>query len=94
MLDELGGWHNHYDNEVGHKLVGEMVTRDVNHPSILFWDNGNEGGLNTNLDKVFGRFDPQQRRVLHPWATFSGMNTTHYLAYDKAEAACAGFKTY
>jgi hypothetical protein len=94
VLDELAGWHNHYDDTVGRKLVREMVTRDVNHPSVLFWDNGNEGGFNTNLDQVFLEFDPQQRRVLHPWATFSGINTTHYLAYDKAEAACAGFKTY
>ena len=46
------------------------------------------------LDAEFGRLDPQQRRVLHPWATYSGLNTSHYLAFDKAEAACAGLKTY
>jgi len=94
VLDELAGWHNHYDDAVGRKLVEAMVTRDVNHPSVLFWNNGNEGGFNTNLDRVFLEFDPQQRRVLHPWATFSGINTTHYLAYDKAEAACTGLRTY
>jgi hypothetical protein len=94
VLDELGGWHNHYDNDVGPQLVQEMVARDVNHPSILFWDNGNEGGWNTSLDKLFGQDDPQQRRVLHPWATFSGLNTSHYLAYDKAEIAAQGKHTY
>ncbi len=94
VLDELGGWHNHYDTEVGTKLVKEMVVRDVNHPSILFWDNGNEGGWNTNLDKIYGEFDPQKRRVLHPWATFSGLNTAHYLAYDKAEIAAHGQHVY
>ncbi len=94
VLDELGGWHNHYDNDVGPKLVKEMVERDVNHPSILFWDNGNEGGWNTSLDNLFGQYDPQQRRVLHPWATFSGVNTSHYLAYDKAEIAAQGKHTY
>lgn len=94
VLDELGGWHHFYDNTIGPKLVREMVARDVNHPSILFWDNGNEGGFNTNLDKIFGEFDPQQRRVLHPWATFSGLNTAHYLAYDKAEIASGGQKVY
>lgn len=94
VLDELGGWHNKYDSEVGPKLVREMVVRDVNHPSILFWDNGNEGGWNTNLDKLFAEHDPQQRRVLHPWATFSGLNTSHYLAYDVARVACLGTKTY
>src|ERR1035441_7352079 len=82
VLDELAGWHNFYDNDVGPKLVHEMVVRDVNHPCILFWDNGNEGGFNTNLDKLFGELDPQKRRVLHPWATFSGVNTAHYLAYQ------------
>ena len=94
VLDELAGWHHFYDNEVGPKLVHEMVVRDVNHPSILFWDNGNEGGFNTNFDKIFGGLDPQQRRVLHPWATFSGVNTAHYLAYDKAEIAGGGKRVY
>ena len=94
VLDELAGWHHFYDDEVGARLVQEMVSRDVNHPCILFWDNGNEGGFNTNLDHIFGDLDPQQRRVLHPWATFSGLNTAHYLAYDKAEIAAAGKKVY
>ncbi len=92
VLDELAGWHNHYDNDIGPKLVKEMVIRDVNHPSILFWDNGNEGGFNLTLDQLFGQYDPQKRRVLHPWATFSGVNTAHYLAYDKAEIASGGKK--
>jgi hypothetical protein len=94
VLDELAGWHHFYDNDVGPKLVKEMVVRDVNRPSILFWDNGNEGGFNTNLDKIFDELDPQHRRVLHPWATFSGVNTAHYLAYDKAEIASGGKKVY
>lgn len=94
VLDELAGWHNHYDTEVGTKLVKEMVERDVNHPCILFWDNGNEGGWNTSLDKIYGEHDPQNRRVLHPWATFSGLNTSHYLAFDKAEIAAHGQRTY
>ena len=94
VLDELAGWHHFYDNDIGPKLVREMVERDVNHPSILFWDNGNEGGFNTNLDKIFDELDPQQRRVLHPWAAFSGVNTAHYLAYDKAEVASGGKNVY
>ena len=94
VLDELAGWHHFYDNDIGPQRVREMLARDVNHPCILFWDNGNEGGFNTNLDHLFGELDPQQRRVLHPWATFSGMNTAHYLAYDKAEIACGGQKVY
>jgi hypothetical protein len=91
VLDELGGWHKFYDTPTGTKLVGEMVSRDVNHPSILFWDNGNEGGFNTNLDKIFGEYDPQNRRVLHPWAPFDGLNTAHYLPYDFVKLACEGW---
>lgn len=94
VLDELAGWHHNYDNTVGPKLVKEMLVRDVNHPCILFWDNGNEGGFNTNLDHLFPEYDPQQRRVLHPWAAFHGVNTAHYLQYDQAEQACAGIPIY
>jgi hypothetical protein len=94
VLDELAGWHAAYDTEVGRKLVEEMVTRDVNHPCILFWDNGNEGGFNPTLDARFSDFDPQRRRVLHPWTPFNGVNTSHYLAYDLAAIACTGVPTY
>ncbi len=90
VLDELAGWHKAYDTPTGTKLVREMVTRDVNHPSVLFWDNGNEGGFNTNLDKIFDQYDPQQRRVLHPWAPFNDLNTAHYLPYDYVKLAGEG----
>jgi hypothetical protein len=86
VLDELTGWQKFYDTDVGLKLVPELVRRDVNHPSILFWDNGNEGGFNTALDGEYAKYDPQQRPVLHPWSVFSDIDTTHYLNYD----CCAG----
>ncbi|HEX5221253.1 MAG TPA: hypothetical protein VFZ59_16945, partial [Verrucomicrobiae bacterium] len=63
-------------------------------PSILFWDNGNEGGSNPELDRVFHEFDPQKRRVLHPWGLHSGVNTAHYLAYTNAEVAARGEPMY
>ena len=94
VLDELGGWHRYYDTDLGTNLVREMVTRDVNHPSILFWDNGNEGGFNTNLDQTFPAYDPQQRRVLHPWIPFNGVDTIHYPTYDFVKIACAGHPVY
>jgi hypothetical protein len=78
VLDELAGWQKHYDTEVGKKLVKEMVLRDVNHPSILAWDNGNEGGFNFDLDNEFAKYDPQNRIVLHPWALHNGVDTQHY----------------
>jgi hypothetical protein len=88
VLDELGGWHAKYDDASGHRLVGEMVTRDVNHPSILFWDNGNEGGWNTHLDDDFDKWDPQQRHVLHPQQLFRGINNRHYPSYNAVVQLC------
>ncbi|HVU32583.1 MAG TPA: glycoside hydrolase family 2 TIM barrel-domain containing protein [Opitutaceae bacterium] len=85
VLDELAGWHGHYDTETGKKLVAEMVQRDVNHPSILFWDNGNETGWNTALDGEFDKWDPQNRRVLHPLAKFSDVETMHYRSYPETQ---------
>jgi hypothetical protein len=81
VLDELAGWQDFYDTPTGARLVGQMVRRDVNHPSILFWDNGNEGGWNPDNDGEFDRWDPQRRPVLHPWALHSGVNTDHYESY-------------
>jgi len=82
VIDELTGWQDAYDTEVGTKLVREMVLRDVNHPSILLWANGNEGGWNPDLVEEYGRWDPQQRTVIQPWDNFGGINTSHYEAYD------------
>ncbi len=93
VLDELAGWQKAYDADVGRRLVREMVTRDVNHPSILLWDNGNEGGWNTELDAEFGRWDPQARPVLHPWEVFNGVNTAHYKVYPQAEHLARGYTT-
>jgi hypothetical protein len=82
VLDELTGWQAKYDTLVGHKLVKELVVRDVNHPSIIFWDNGNEGGWNTLLDDDYDLYDPQKRTVIHPWEKFMGTNTKHYPDYN------------
>lgn len=83
VLDELPGWHDAYDTAIGRRLVAEMVTRDLNHPSILFWTNGNEGGWNTDLDAEFARHDPQGRPVLHPQESFSGIDTIHYPTWEE-----------
>jgi hypothetical protein len=94
VLDELAGWQGFYDQPTGARLVGEMIRRDVNHPSILFWDNGNEGGWNTAVDVEFAKWDPQQRPVLHPWENFSHVNTTHYKDFARATQLCAGPDIY
>jgi len=84
VLDELTGWQANYDTDIGKKLVKEMVEHDVNHPSILFWDNGNEGGFNFDLDGEFAKYDPEKRVVLHPWAAFPPgiADTKHYPNYE------------
>lgn len=81
VLDELSGWQHAHDTTVGRLLVRELVERDVNHPSILIWDNGNEGGWNRDLDGDFALYDPQNRPVLHPWDPFGGVDTKHYTSY-------------
>lgn len=81
VIDELAGWQNAYDSTVGSRLLKEMVNRDVNHPSIVLWSNGNEGGWNTTLDQQFSDYDLQQRHVIHPWADYGGLDTHHYPAY-------------
>lgn len=90
VLDEVAGWQKRYDEGVGAPLVAATVTRDVNHPSILFWDNGNEGGWNTALDDDFALYDPQKRAVLHPWTTFGVVDTSHYQSYAGTVAKAAG----
>jgi hypothetical protein len=83
VLDELAGWQRPpYDSVVGRKLLKEMIARDVNHPSVVMWNNGNEGGWNTAYDGDFKELDIQQREVNHPWAVFERTNTAHYVEYD------------
>jgi len=82
VMDELAGWHGHYDIETGTKLVEEMIVHDMNHPSIIMWANGNEGGHNLLLDSLFTEFDIQERPVVHPWQLFNGIETQHYREYN------------
>lgn len=85
VLAELGGWQKKYNTEVGKKLVKEMVVRDANHPSIIFWSNGNEGGHNFDLDAEFGKHDLSKRPVIHahhkPGNAFNGIDCNHYEDY-------------
>lgn len=83
VLDELAGWQApSYDSIVGRSLLKEMIQRDQNHPSIILWDNGNEGGWNEVYESDFAKLDIQGREVLHPWALHGKINTAHYIEYD------------
>ena len=81
--NELSGWHWAHETIIGQQLVEEMVTRDVNHPSVIFWSNGNEGGFNYELEPFFDKFDPQHRVVLYPWANRNGFETKHYRSWGE-----------
>lgn len=82
VMDELAGWHGHYNTPTGTKLLKEMIQNDENHPSIVFWANGNEGGHNRELDHLFSEYDIQKRVVIHPWEVFNGFETTHYREFN------------
>lgn len=90
VLDELAGWQKSYDTPTAKRLVKQMVIRDVNHPCVIMWDNGNEGGFNRDARDEFARYDPQKRPVIEPWSILNGINTKHYPGYYNAEDALAG----
>lgn len=85
VLNELAGWQKAYRTEVGRKLVREMVMRDVNHPSIIFWSNGNEGGHNMELVDEYAKYDLSKRPVIRahhrPGNHFNGIDCNHYEDY-------------
>jgi len=88
VIDELAGWQNAYDTPVGSKLVKEMVERDVNHPSIMLWSNGNEGGHNRELDDDYALYDPSKRTVIHASYSFhkiNGIDCNHYPNYSSVQ---------
>lgn len=80
VIDELAGWHGYYDNPTGSKLIKEMTEHDANHPSVIMWANGNEGGHNLDFDRLFKMYD--SRPVIHPWQLFNGIETQHYREYN------------
>jgi hypothetical protein len=83
VIDELTGWqYPPYDTETGRKLVKELILKDINHPSIVLWANGNEGGFNFDLVPDYARHDIQQRPVIHPWINRDGINTKHYIPWN------------
>jgi len=98
VLNELAGWQNAYDTPVGEKLVKEMVIRDVNHPSIIFWSNGNEGGTNKELDDDYHICDPSKRPVIHahhkPGNDYNGIDCNHYENYYSSKKLLQGPHIY
>jgi len=87
VLDELAGWQKFYDTPVAKRLVRQMIERDVNHPCIVLWDNGNEGGFNTDVRNDYALYDPQKRTVIEPYSIINGTNTKHYPRFDYVKNA-------
>lgn len=63
-MDELPGWRHPQPNDIGSKIIKELVTRDVNHSSVALWSNGNHLAHNSKFDKYFFKWDIQKRRPL------------------------------
>ena len=82
VLDELAGWQQGYDTIVGPKLVKELILKDENHPSVVIWNHGNEGGWDFANEKWFHHYDIQKRPVIYPWLHRNGVDTHHYNSFD------------
>ncbi|OVE75704.1 hypothetical protein BVX97_03710 [bacterium E08(2017)] len=83
IIAELTTWHRPIiDTSIARNIGYEIVTYYQNHPSVIIWANGNEGGFNLDIDELFHLFDPQDRPVVHPWSLFEGIDTAHYPRWD------------
>ena len=96
VLSELSGWWRPLDKEVGPKILKELVVRDVNHPSIILWGNGNHIAHTPEFDPLFAKWDIQNRRPLKNEAKANDIfanynpdwdivNTTYYPDYATAK---------
>ena len=95
VVDELAGWQSAYDDTTSIRLAHEMIQRDVNHPSIVIWSNGNEGGFPKAARPWYARLDIQQRHVVEPWSRYDDVDTHHYPRYQPAkERASRGDVVY
>ena len=82
VLDEVSGWQQGYDTVVGPQLIKETILKDENHPSVIIWDHGNEGGWNLANEKWFHHYDIQKRPVVYPWLHRNGVDCFHYPTYE------------
>ncbi len=83
VLDEVTGWQDGYDTIVGPKLIKETVLKDENHPSVVIWDHGNEGGWLFENEKWLPYWDIQDRPVICPWLLHNGVETHHYPEFNQ-----------
>ena len=98
VIDELSGWQKAYSTEAGKPLLKEMLKRDTNHPSIILWSNGNEGGHNKALVDDYAKYDISKRTVIHahhkPGNAINGIDCNHYEDYYSTEKILADSNIY
>ncbi len=82
VLNEVAGWQQGYDTEIGPKVIKSTVLKDGNHPAVVIWDHGNEGGWDFDNEQWFHVYDIQKRPVIYPWLNRNGVDTHHYFRYD------------
>lgn len=82
VLDEVTGWQQGYDTIVGPKIIKETVLKDENHPSVVIWNHGNEGGWDFANEKWLHYYDIQKRPVICPWLLHNGVDTHHYPEFN------------
>lgn len=82
VLNEVAGWQQGYDTEIGPKVIKATVWKDANHPAVIIWDHGNEGGWDFENEKWFHQYDIQKRPVIYPWLIRNGVDTHHYFQYN------------
>ena len=78
VINELAGWQQGYDTIIGPRLIRHMFLRDENHPSIVIWANGNEGGWEFENEETYHKYDIQQRTVIYPWLLRNKVDVHHY----------------
>ncbi len=83
VLDEVTGWQDGYDTIVGPKVIKETVLKDENHPCVVIWDHGNEGGWLFENEKWLHYWDIQKRPVICPWLLHNGVETFHYPEFNQ-----------
>lgn len=84
VLDEVTGWQQGYDTIIGPKRIKEAILKDENHPSVVIWDHGNEGGWDFRNEKTFHEYNVHNRPVIYPWLLRNGVDTHHYPEFDYA----------
>ncbi|MDZ8120517.1 glycoside hydrolase family 2 protein [Pontiella agarivorans] len=95
VIVELCTWSTPViDTPIARNLVFELVAKYQNHPSVLFWANGNEGGFNLEVGGLYHLLDIQRRPVLHPWLHNEALDTMHYPAYKQLVERLRGPRVY